>query len=92
MKLKTFIQLNQMIGLETETIIRMPSDELLIQTCRRKEHKILERKVSQHSKFFKMRLTMESEPEIPYDAMAYGCLVIFFGFIVLITLVDYYFD
>ena len=67
-------------------------DDKLMATCRAKEHKRLKRQVSRYSQQFQTRQAMEREDVVPYEKMAYGCLIAYGLFIILIEVCLYYFN
>ena len=66
--------------------------EPLLQTCKKKEHKMLRRTVSQHMKHFRVKTVDENDDEVPYDAMAYTCLAVYIIFVIFIAVVDSCFE
>ena len=66
--------------------------EPLLQTCKKKEHKILRRTVSQYKKHFQVKTLEEKDDEVPYDAMAYTCLAVYILFVIFIAVVDSCFE
>ena len=67
-------------------------DEKLLATCRAKEHKRLKRQVSRYNQQLQTRQAMEREDEVPYDKMAYGCLLAYGLFVILIEVCLYLFN